>query len=132
MESSTNEKTEQKGMSSSHNAKQNHLRQLPLFPFSDGLRSDCRATVHCWRLRRCGARNVREQDIKIRRLDCMSSRCAFIRQRVLICRVAHTAPQGRCVLCAAQSPVETWSGGCRRAPSESDVNLRANRGHRIK
>lgn len=35
------------------------------------------------------------------------------------------------VLCAAQSPMETWSGGRRRAPGESDVNSRADQGHSL-
>lgn len=77
-------------------------------PFShpDGLQRDCRLTVHFCRLShrrgRC-ALNMREQVIKIRRLGFTSSRCAHIRQRVLICRVARAALEGRCVLCAHSS-----------------------------
>lgn len=101
MESGTNEKTNKRDEVASHGTQNKIMPDNCLFP-PDGVQRDCRLTMHfcCLSRRRRCAQNMHEQDIKIRRLGFTLSRCAFIRQRVLICRVARAALEGRCVLCA--------------------------------
>lgn len=129
MESGANEKTKRKKKGQGRAATQNKITPDNglLFCF---LRSDCRATVRLRRLRRrlCASRILKYVASAARQADVRlyDSECSFA---VLPTRLRRADVSSE--LCATQSPVETWSGGRRRAPGESDVDSRADRGHSV-
>lgn len=131
-------KRQTKETRSRRTARRTKLCQTTAFFPPDVLQRDCRLTVHfcrlshrrrrrCAALRICASRILKYVASALRQADVRlyDSECSFAVLPAQLWRADVSSVR------AAQSPTQTWSGGRRRAPGESDLNSGANQGHSL-